>query len=106
LVSTVGTRLDVSVQIAVLDPLRAVNRALLELIDGFDADDWNCPTVHKDRSVKDLTAHLLHGSIRRVSGMRGGYRPSSARTFSTAEDLTRFISQRLEGNRSGNRRFA
>jgi hypothetical protein len=89
----VGTQLDASAQIAVLNPLRAVNQALLELIDGLDADDWNRPTVHKDRSVKDLTAHLLHGSIRRVSAMRDGYRPPAARTFSTTGDLTLFIQQ-------------
>jgi uncharacterized protein (TIGR03083 family) len=88
-----STRLDTGVQIAVLNPLRAVNQALLELIDGLDADDWNRQTVHKDRTVKDLTAHLLHGSIRRVSGMRDGYRPPAARIFSTAEELTRFIQQ-------------
>jgi hypothetical protein len=83
--------LDSNIRIPALEPLRTVNAALLELLDGFDTDDWSRPTVHKDRSVKDLTAHLLHGSIRRVSGMRDGYRPLTARTFSTAEDLTRFI---------------
>src|ERR1700722_1537357 len=85
------TRLDVNVRIAVLEPLQAVNAALLELLDGFHVDDWNRLTIHRDRSVKDLTAHLLHGSIRRVSGMRDAYRPPIARSFSTAEDLTRFI---------------
>jgi uncharacterized protein (TIGR03083 family) len=87
------TCLDASVRIAVLEPLRAVNAALLELLDGFGADDWNRPTIHKDRSVKDLTAHLLHGSIRRVSGMRDAYRSPKARSFSTAEDLTQFIQE-------------
>jgi hypothetical protein len=40
-----ATRLDANVQIAVLEPLRTVNQALLELLDGFDAEDWNRPTV-------------------------------------------------------------
>src|ERR1700731_1484988 len=86
-------QLDSTVQIPVLEPLGVVNRSLLEVLDGFDADDWNCPTIHKDRNVKDLTAHLLHGSIRRVTGMRDGYRSPAARTYSTAEDLTRFIQE-------------
>jgi uncharacterized protein (TIGR03083 family) len=86
-------RLDSTIQIPVLEPLRTVNQALLELLDGFDNDDWHRPTIHRDRNVKDLTAHLLHGSIRRVSGMRDGYRPPTARSFSTAEDLTRFIQE-------------
>jgi SnoaL-like domain len=78
---SIGRCLDASVRIAVLEPLRAVNAALLELLDGFGADDWNRPTIHKDRSVKDLTAHLLHGSIRRVSGMRDAYwAPASVRS--------------------------
>lgn len=47
-----GTRLDSSVPIAVLEPLRRVNAALLDLLDGFDAKDWHRPTVHKDRDVK------------------------------------------------------
>jgi hypothetical protein len=68
-----GTRLDSSVPIAVLEPLRRVNAALLALLDGFDAKDWHRPTVHRDRDVKDLTAHLLHGSMRRVSSLRDGY---------------------------------
>ncbi len=65
--------LDVRVPIAVLAPWRAVNGALLELLRGFSDEDWRRPTVHRDRDVKDLTAHLLHGSLRRVSAMRDRY---------------------------------
>jgi hypothetical protein len=46
--------------------------------------------VHGDRDVKDLTAHLLHGSIRRVSALRDGYRPPLPR-FETFEALVDFI---------------
>jgi hypothetical protein len=91
--TTFGFRLDATAQIAVFEPLRRVNAALLELLDGFDASDWARPTVHRDRSVKDLTAHLLHGSLRRVSGLRDAYRPPDARRFSTAEELTQFIQE-------------
>ena len=86
-------QLDSKVQIAVLGPLQVVNDQLLELLDGFRGDDWRRPTVHKDRNVKDLTAHLLHGSIRRVSAMRDGYRSPTARSFSTHKDLTQFIQE-------------
>ncbi len=65
-----GTRLDATAPVPVLEPLRAVNAALLELLDGFSAEDWARPTVHPDRSVKDLTAHLLQGSLFRVSTTR------------------------------------
>ncbi|HEY2809664.1 MAG TPA: maleylpyruvate isomerase family mycothiol-dependent enzyme [Steroidobacteraceae bacterium] len=98
------TRLDASVRIAVFEPLRAVNTALLSLLDGFGADDWNRPTIHKDRSVKDLAAHLLHGSIRRVLSRTAApelenlfrdinYRPPAPRNFLDAEQLTRFIQE-------------
>jgi len=91
--SKVSVRLDSTIQIPVLEPLRVVNAALLELLDGFDADDWNRPTIHRDRNVKDLTAHLLHGSIRRVSALRDAYRPPADRSFSTAAELTQFIQE-------------
>jgi uncharacterized protein (TIGR03083 family) len=88
-----GTRLDASVRIDVLDPLRAANSALLDLLGSFAPDDWNSTTVHADRSVKDLTAHLLHGSIRRVTWLRDGYRPPARTRFETADELTRWIQE-------------
>jgi hypothetical protein len=89
----VSIQLDSTVQIAVLGPLQVVNDKLLELLDSFRGDDWHRPTVHKDRNVKDLTAHLLHGSIRRVSAMRDGYRSPTTRSFTTHKDLTQFIQE-------------
>jgi hypothetical protein len=70
-----GTRLDETARIPVLEPLRTVNAALLDLLRAFTAQDWTKPTVHRDRNVKDLTAHLLHGSLRRVTSRRDCYRP-------------------------------
>lgn len=35
-----GIRLDSMVRIAVFEPLREVNGALLKLLAGFDSDDW------------------------------------------------------------------
>lgn len=88
-----GMRLDSSIRIAVLEPLRTVNGALLELLGGFEPDDWSRPTIHPQRDVKDLTAHLLHGSIRRVSSMRDRYHRPIAHDLSTAEALTQFIQE-------------
>lgn len=90
-------RLDSSVRIPVFEPLRAVNRALLELLRGFSADDWNRPTVHRDRSVKDLATHLLQGSLQRVSMLRDGWVAPMPPIRGTA-DLTEFI-------QAGNREF-
>ncbi len=68
-----GTQLDATVPIPVLEPLRRVNDALLDLLRSLTAEDWQRPTVHADRSVKDLTAHLLQGSLNRVSIFRDGF---------------------------------
>lgn len=81
-----------AVRIPVLEPLRRVNDALLDLLRGFTAEDWHRPTVHPERRVKDLTAHLLQGSLGRVSAIRDGYwRPS--RPIAGTEDLIALIQQ-------------
>jgi hypothetical protein len=81
-----------SERIEVFEPLRRVNAMLLELLRSFDEDDWTLPTVHRDRDVKDLTAHLLHGSLRRVTALRDGYqRPMPVVTG--IGDLIMFIQQ-------------
>ena len=92
-----GTRLDASAPIAVFEPFREVNRALLELLAGFSDEDWLRPTVHRDRNVKDLTAHLLQGSLWRVSSLRDGYRPTAG-PIASREELVAFIQR-------GNREF-
>ena len=92
-----GTRLDASAPIAVLEPLREVNRALLELLAGLSDEDWIRPTVHRDRNVKDLTAHLLQGSLSRVSAFRDGYRPTAG-PIASRDELVAFIQR-------GNREF-
>jgi len=85
-------RLDHSVIVAVHEPLRRVNADLVELLEGLSEHDWEQRTVHPQRSVKDLVAHLLHGSLRRVTGIRDRYqRPGPE--IQSAEDLVAFIQQ-------------
>jgi uncharacterized protein (TIGR03083 family) len=83
-------RLDASVRIPVLAPLRTVNDALLDLLRGFEPDEWHRPTVHPDRTVKDLATHLLQGSLNRVSVLRDGFRVATG-PISRIEDLTALI---------------
>ena len=85
-----GLRLDDQVVIPVLEQMRRVHRRLLELLDDLDDGDWARPTVHRDRDVKDLTAHLLHGSLRRITGLRDRYHRPMPAIGSTA-DLVDFI---------------
>ena len=101
-----GTRLDATAPVPVLEPLRAVNRALLELLDGFSAEDWSRPTAHADRSVKDLTAHLLQGSLFRVSTLRDGYHPASGAPIASREQLTELIQRNNREFLAGMRRVS
>lgn len=83
-------QLDNHVVIPVMEPLRQVSARLLELLDDLRGDDWSRPTVHPDRDVKDLAAHLLHGSLRRVTALRDNYhRPGP--TIRSTGDLIEFI---------------
>lgn len=52
---------------------REINAGLLDLCGALSPDDWSKPTVHADRNVKDLVAHLLDGSLRRLSIQRDGH---------------------------------
>jgi uncharacterized protein (TIGR03083 family) len=91
-VQTSSIHLDAAVRIPVLEPLRKVNDALLDLLRSFTAEEWHRPTVHPDRTVKDLTAHLLQGSLGRVSALRDGYRLPT-RSITSIEDLIALIQQ-------------
>jgi len=61
--------------------------------------------VHTDRSVKDLTAHLFHGSLRRVSSLRDRYCPPAPR-LSGVEEITAFIQQDNREFMTGMRRVS
>jgi uncharacterized protein (TIGR03083 family) len=102
---TAETCLDATVRIDVLDALRAVNAALLELLEGLSDADWAQPTVHADRDVKDLAAHLLHGSLRRVTSLRDGYRRPAPPLEELAE-LVAFIQQDNRAFMAGMRRIS
>jgi uncharacterized protein (TIGR03083 family) len=100
-----GIRLDSTVPISVLEPLRIVNSALLDLLNDFTIEDWRKPTVHKDRDVKDLTAHLLHGSLRRVTALRDDYQRPMPPIASIVE-LTEFIQRDNREFMAGMRRIS
>jgi len=85
-----GIHLDASVRIPVLGPLRIVSDALLDLLRGLPPAEWASPTVHPDRTVKDLAAHLLQGSLNRVSVLRDGFRVPTG-PIARIEDLVALI---------------
>jgi uncharacterized protein (TIGR03083 family) len=73
--------------------MREVNAALLSLLESLDADDWKKPTVHPTRDVRDIVAHLLDGSLKRLSIQRDGHF-LDAPEIRSFEDTVAFI-QRL-----------
>lgn len=54
---------------------RPVARALVELLRGLPPDAWERPTIAGEWRVRDVVAHILDGSLRRLSFHRDGQRP-------------------------------
>jgi uncharacterized protein (TIGR03083 family) len=52
-----------------------LHEELLALLRSLSGDDWHAPTVAGEWTVKDVTAHLLDTSLRRLSIHRDGYLP-------------------------------
>lgn len=102
---TLLRELDHSVVIPVLDSFERVNEALLDVLEGLSPSDWERPTVHPQRDVKDLAAHLLHGSLRRVTGLRDRYHRPGPELRSNAE-LIAFIQQDNREFMAGMRRIS
>lgn len=50
-----------------------LRRSLLDLLGGLSAPDWSRETACEGWTVKDIVAHLLDGSLRRLSAQRDGY---------------------------------
>ncbi|HRI72625.1 MAG TPA: maleylpyruvate isomerase N-terminal domain-containing protein [Polyangium sp.] len=71
---------------------REINAETLDLCAKLSPDDWDKPTVHADRNVKDLVAHLLDGSLRRLAIQRDGHflQAPDMRSFS---DMVGFVQQ-------------
>lgn len=79
------------------DLFRDVSGRLLDLLRSLDPDDWRRPTVSSRRDVGDIVAHLLEGSLRRLSAQRDGHRnPGAPRAFDAPGDLAAFIDRSNE----------
>ena len=62
--------LDASSMSVVLDALRPERAALLELLEGFDADDWSRSTECPAYSVKGIATHVLGDDLSLLSRQR------------------------------------
>ncbi|PYQ29041.1 MAG: hypothetical protein DMF56_12225 [Acidobacteria bacterium] len=52
-----------------------LNDELVALLRGLSSDEWNAPTVAGAWTVKDVAAHLLDTTLRRLSMHRDGHEP-------------------------------
>jgi len=77
-------------QIETLSLFPDVNKSLLVLLKSLNKDEWNLPTVVPGRTVKDLTAHLLDGSLRRLSNCRDNYQTDVPK-IESYDDLVNYI---------------
>jgi uncharacterized protein (TIGR03083 family) len=66
-----------------------LSRALLELLEALDPEDWSKPTACTGWTVKDVTAHLLGGNLGRLGGRFHG--PATAEKPQTYEELVETI---------------
>jgi uncharacterized protein (TIGR03083 family) len=80
-------------KVLVTDELEEVTLGLGDLLASLAPSDWTKPTVHPDRDVHDLVAHLLDGSLRRLSAQRDAW-VGERGDIRSYEDLVAFV-QRL-----------
>ncbi len=78
--------------ISTLPLFRPLNDKLLELLESLSREDWQRPTLAREWTVKDITAHLLDGSIRAISLYRDHWQ-LSAPTLSGYNDIVRYLNQ-------------
>ncbi len=69
---------------------RELTGHLLPLLQSLDPDEWHRPTSSSERDVKDIAAHLLDGSIRRLSLQRDNFRPTN---FDAPDDLMAYLNR-------------
>ncbi len=80
--------------ILIADRFLDLHRSLIALLRDLTAEDWGRPTICANWSVKDVTAHLLDGDLRRLSCQRDSYLPEVfGEGNPSSEDLTRLLNR-------------
>src|SRR5262245_18566586 len=65
----------------------------MSLLRGLSREDWDRPTVAGAWLVRDVTAHLLDSSLRRLSLQRDGHRLAPAGPIEGYRDLVDFLNR-------------
>jgi uncharacterized protein (TIGR03083 family) len=72
---------------------RPVSGGLVRLLRDLRADDWNRPTVAGSWLVRDIVAHLLDSTLRRLAFHRDGMPPTPARAITSEREFVEFINE-------------
>jgi hypothetical protein len=95
-----------------IEPLYTANlfaplyRELIVLLRGLEPEDWERPTVAGAWRVRDVVAHLLDGSWRKLSVYRDGHALAPDRQIHSYGDLVSFINDLNAGGVSYSRRLS
>jgi len=71
-----------------------LHRKLIDLLKALTIKEWHSTTICAGWNVKDVAAHMLDTSLRRISMERDGYFSPDGRTsFTSNEDLVHYLNQ-------------
>jgi uncharacterized protein (TIGR03083 family) len=76
-----------------VDLFPGLHAELMALLRGLAPADWSRPTACALWSVKDIAAHLLDGSVRRLSFGRDGLNPVPDMPISGYSDLVAYLNR-------------
>jgi len=81
-----------SVPIPTLHLYPVLDELLIRLLKSLSPEDWNRPTLAKQWSVKDITAHLLDTSMRFVS-LAHGFEKEPDKEIKNYSDLITYLNE-------------
>ena len=81
------------VPIVTVPLFRELNSSLVELLGSLTQEEWNTPTLFPSWKVKDVAAHLLDTSIRRLSQQRDGYQSTAEVELPSYRALVEFVTK-------------
>lgn len=80
-----------AVPIETVSLFRDINASLVELLESLAPEEWLAPTLFPTWTVKDVAAHLLDTSIRRLSRQRDGWMSPEEVKIGSYRDLVVYI---------------
>jgi hypothetical protein len=82
-----------TVPIPTLHLFPVLDHLLIDVLQNLSADDWNKPTLARQWTVKDITAHLLDGNLRAMSISRDGYLGDPPGPITGYQDLLTYLNK-------------